>query len=41
MDLVIWLVLIIWLPLIWLKVSKGVEILEEIRDVLKKGGGRW
>jgi hypothetical protein len=39
MDFAIWLVLIIWLPMIWNKCGSILEVLKEIRDILKKGGG--
>ncbi len=38
MDLSIWLVVIIWLPTIWFKLGSVLEVLKEIRDILKKGG---
>jgi hypothetical protein len=34
----IWLVLTIWLPMIWFKLGSILEVLKEIRDILKKGG---
>ena len=40
MDLAIWVVIVVWLPLIWFKVGYVVDVLTEIRDILKKGGDR-
>lgn len=39
MDFTIWLVIIVWLPMIWWKLSSIREVLKDIRDILKKKGG--
>lgn len=39
MDFAIWLVIVVWLPLIWCRVGYIVDVLKEIRDILKQKGG--
>ena len=39
MDFIIWLVIITWLPLIWWRASSILEVLKDIRDILKMKGG--
>lgn len=39
MDLAIWLIIAVWLPLIWQRIGYVVDVLKEIRDILKKKGG--
>lgn len=38
MDMAIWITLIVWLPMIWWRASSILEVLKDIRDILKKGG---
>lgn len=39
MDVAIWFVIIVWLPLIWYRVGYVADVLKEIRDILKMKGG--
>lgn len=34
----IWFLIIFWLPMIWFKLGSIVDVLKDIRDILKKGG---
>lgn len=39
MDVAIWVLLLIWLPMIWLKAGSILDVLKDIRDILKRKGG--
>ena len=34
----IWVLMLIWLPMIWLKLGSILDVLKDIRDILKKDG---
>ena len=38
MDSAIWILLLIWLPMIWWRLNRIVDVLKDIRDILRKGG---
>jgi hypothetical protein len=38
MDVAIWALILLWFPMIYFKVSSIVDLLTDIRDILKKGG---
>lgn len=37
MDIAIWITLIVWLPMIWHRANSILEVLKDIRDILKGG----
>lgn len=39
MDIAIWILLLFWLPMIWWRASSILEVLKDIRDILKRKGG--
>ena len=34
----IWVLMLIWLPMIWMKLGSILDVLKDIRDILKKDG---
>ena len=36
MDFAIWALIMIWLPMIWLRLGSILDVLKDIRDTLKK-----
>lgn len=38
MDMAIWLLILVWLPMIWLALHNIHDVLKDILDILKKGG---
>ena len=38
MDAAIWVLLLLWLPILYFKANSILEVLKDIRDMLKKGG---
>ena len=39
MAFTIWLVIVIWLPMIWWILRSVLEVLKDIRDILEKKDG--
>lgn len=39
MDIAIWLLLLVWLPSLWYKAGSILDVLKDIRDILKRKSG--